>query len=105
MDHKRNFQETFLDEIPREFHFIIHSDSGARHADKCAAAAWVVEMTYRDESSGHWFVQPFAFSATYINSAISSFTAEALALCQATVFINTLIHRLYHSRVVGKRQF
>ena len=97
----KNLHEHFHLDLPDQFHIIVHSDGGARA--NCAAAAWIVEATSWQEDSGNWQVQTLSYSATYINTWVSSFTAEALALYQASDFVNIFINKLCASGVVGKR--
>ena len=75
-------------------------DAGARAT--CSSAAWVVEMISWQTDQQKWHTQVLAFSATYINCWVSSFTAESLALQQASDFIVMFVRKLCSSGVVGK---
>ena len=93
MDHQKTFHEVCPIRLSQNFNLIVHSDGGAR-AD-CAAAAWVVEATSWRAEAGEWQVQTLAYSATYINSWTSSFTAEAMTLYQAVDFVSEYVGRLH----------
>jgi len=92
MDYQKSLHETFSVVMPRNFNIIVHSDGGARTT--CASAAWVAEITSWQAETREWQVQTLAYSATYINSWVSSFTAETMALYQAVDFVSSFISKL-----------
>ena len=93
MDHEQNLHETFCETLPEKFNIVVHSDGGARAT--CASAAWIVEATFWEAEARQWQVQPIAYSATYINNWVSSFTTETMALYQAVDFVSIFIGKLH----------
>ena len=97
---RQSVHENFDLIFPEGFNILVHSKGGARK--DCSAAAWIVEITSWKSSSETWEMQQVAYSAAYIDSWMSSFTAETMALHQATDFVHHLIRRLHGLGVVGK---
>ena len=87
MDNRQTWQHMLATDIRKDVNLIFHCDGGARQT--CGAAAWIVHAAYWDE--GCWKSKVVAFSATYFAGVVSSFTAEALALCSCSFFAKDFI--------------
>ena len=84
-----------------DFILLAQSDGGTR-AHGCSAAAWVVEVRRSNAESIEWDV--IAMSGTYIELPRSSFTAEAPALAECTLFLRRMHQRCDITGTHGKRQ-
>merc|ERR1712129_542022 len=79
---------------------IIHFDGGTRGND-CSAAAWILEARVHRE---HDIVEfPVAFCGKFLRIAVSSFTAETLALESCTEIFSKLIMKLFAAEPPHKR--
>ena len=66
-----------------------------------SAAAWIVEVGVLE--GGQWKYRPLAFGGTYFETPLSSFTVEAIALDECTLFIKRLLDKYSVRRPLGKR--
>ena len=66
---------------------VMHSDGGAR--PDCAASAWIIEagLFY----CGGWCSKVLAMGGIFMEPAVSSFTAESIALETALQHVKTII--------------
>ena len=91
MDRREGFHKDF-DPIPgfsyRSSNFTCHSDGGTR-SEICSAAAWYLEVTAVINGEATTF--PLAMRALFLESSVSSFLAETLALEDAIVFFAQLL--------------
>ena len=71
-----------------EANFIVHSDGGTR-AGSCSAAAWFAEAVVWRGGRRHLF--PLRMCGVYIETPVSSFSAEALALEDAVNYLSQLL--------------
>ena len=78
--------------LPGQYNLLMHSDGGSRST--CFAVAWVVEAVFMDEQTGTWKQTLVAMSAAFLETPISSFTAEAFALYQCTTFVKSFVGKL-----------
>ena len=67
---------------------VAHSDGGTR-AGRCSGLAWIVEAGCRADDG--WTFLPIAMGGTYVSTPILSFSAEALALQECTLFVQRLL--------------
>ena len=88
MNMGRSWSETLPWPFPgasvEECNIAVHSDGGTR-AESCSAAAWIVEVGYRGNFAA------YAMAGTYMSAPVSSFTAEAIALNEASAFVHNLL--------------
>ena len=87
-DWRHAFQPPLDDFRIQGANFICHSDGGTR-AGSCSAAGWFIEAIVERKGFRHTF--PCAMAGKFLKSPISSFTAEAVALEDATLYPKTLI--------------
>ena len=92
MDCKTNIQTTFEPETATRFNILVHSDGGSRPG--CSSSAWIAEAVSWDEAAARWKRTTLATSATYCDTSVSSFVAEALALYHATCFFKGILRKL-----------
>ena len=64
---------------------------GGTRARSCSAAAYIIELGTLIQ--GQWVFKPLAMSGTYINSPVSSFNDESLALEESLLFLKRLLTR------------
>ena len=91
MDHKTSWSKLEDIRLPGHFNLLMHSDGGTRPT--CSAVAWVVEAIFFDAAAQEWKQMLVAMSTTFLETPISSFTAEALALYQCSDFVKTFINK------------
>jgi len=86
---------------PGEANFLCHSDGGTR-GDSCSAIGWIIEAYVVKEDMRHIF--PVAMSGKFFDSPISSFTAEAIALDEASGYLINFISKLFDNSSVSNRR-
>ena len=83
-----------------ECNLVAHTDGGTRRAKNCSASAWIVEVGRLTKDG--WEYKNLAIGGTYFEKAISSFSAEALALLECSVFIRRLVAKYSIYTPLGK---
>ena len=82
--------ETSLD--VRHAKILVQTDGGVR--DKSTAtASWIIGLWGRGQDGERWRYEPLVAHGTFPNSAITVFTAEAIALDEASEWVQGLIRR------------
>ena len=81
MDRKETWSKSLDWPFPgykmEDINIIAHSDGGARWS-KCSSAAWVVQGAIY--SDGHWSHKVLSQGGVYLDTPVSSFSAECYAL-------------------------
>ena len=97
-DHFEEFPDTLEALANSGANFLCHSDGGTR-GSKCSGIGWCVDaiITDRDQTS----LVPLARGARYLSEPVSSFTAETLALDEATRYLSEFV--LNHYNRIRKR--
>ena len=91
MDHQNRWNTDFDPITGVDFelvNYVCHSDGG-RRSETCAASAWYLEA--RVSSNGTIRTFPVAMRGIFLDSQVSAFLAEALALEDAILFLRNLL--------------
>jgi hypothetical protein len=73
----------------REANLIIHQDGGTR-VGNCSAAGWYMEARVVRERKAYTF--PLVMAGTFLETPVSSFLAEAIAIEESTRFVVKMLH-------------
>ena len=95
MDRRQSWSKKYITKLdPQHSNLVIQTDGGLREGD-CAAAAWIAGLWGRLD--GAPLFEPLMVQGTFLESNVSVFSAEAIALDEATTAVDNLIQQWHLS--------
>ena len=96
VNHAMDTRSSWMTEVPPaipdftilDANIVCHSDGGTR-AGSCSAAAWILEAIVSRDGFTHTFT--IASRGIFLDSPVSSFTAEAIALDDAVAYVSRMV--------------
>ena len=105
MDTKRSWHQKFIDGSQGweadEVNLVVYSDGGTR-ANSCSAGAWYIEAHF--EKRGKPTVMPVAMAGTFLETPVSSFTAEIIGLDEAVSFVSAFTSMFGNDMASGRKR-